>query len=494
MPSWKTPAASPLTGRSATRRSSGPCVSGNRCPAAHGAPGPWTRDGPWPKNYEPRTCSRFQPARAYPIWGYAGARASGYSNVERVCAHGGSVSVRAVVAGCLGVVAAASWPLAARAVSATTPTRAPRRASRATLDQYCVGCHNARMKSGGLALDTIDLANVPRDAAVWEQVVRKLNTRTMPPAGARRPDDASYHALASWLESRIDRAAAAAPNPGRPLLHRLNRAEYANAIRDLLALDVDVASLLPPDDSAYGFDNIADVLGVSPSLLERYLSAAEKISALAVGDPSTPAAVTETYRVRQDLSQDQHIDGLPLGTVGGTLVRAHVPARRRVRPAGAVLPDQLRQPPRPRVPAAGRDHGRRRPRQLATIGGAADLRAAFDKPTDDGRRHRRALRGPRAGEGRPAHGRRHLRARTSGSPTRRGCSRSCAARPTRSTGPGRPHVGPRHDHRSVQRHRARRHAEPPEDLRLPAGDARERRRVRDADPHDARRAAPIASR
>ena len=172
----------------------------------------------------------------------------------------------------------------------------------------------------------------------------------MPPLGARRPDEAGYEALTSWLETRIDRAAAAAPNPGRPLLHRLNRAEYANAIRDLLDLDVDVSVLLPPDDSAYGFDNISDVLGVSPSLQERYLSAAEKISETAVGDPSA-GRVTETYRVRQDLSQDQHIEGLPLGTMGGHARAAHIPDGRRVRPAGAVFPDQLRQPARPRAPA-----------------------------------------------------------------------------------------------------------------------------------------------
>src|SRR4029077_4292318 len=141
----------------------------------------------------------------------------------------------AVVACCLGAVATARIGVTPAGGQRSDPD--PLSASapyRATLDQYCAGCHNARTKSGGLALDGLDLANVPRDAATWEKVVRKLNTRTMPPAGVRLPDDASYHALATWLESRIDRAALAAPNPGRPLLHRLNRAEYANAIRDLL--------------------------------------------------------------------------------------------------------------------------------------------------------------------------------------------------------------------------------------------------------------------
>jgi mono/diheme cytochrome c family protein len=281
----------------------------------------------------------------------------------------------AVLSGCL-VVAGGS--VVATGGQGTDPA-AP--AYRATLDQYCVGCHNSRTKSGGVALDALDLANVPRDAAVWEKVVRKLNTRTMPPQGARRPDEASYHAFASWLETRIDRAAAVAPNPGRPLLHRLNRAEYANAIRDLLDLDVDVAVLLPPDDSAYGFDNISDVLGVSPSLQERYLSAAEKISEAAVGDPSA-GRVSETYRVRQDLSQDQHVEGLPLGTMGGTLVRHTFPIDGeydlQVRFFRTNF-GNLRGLEHPHPVEVTLDGVRIR---YATIGGDEDLRAAFDKPTE----------------------------------------------------------------------------------------------------------------
>jgi hypothetical protein len=280
----------------------------------------------------------------------------------------------AIVAGCLGVVGSVV-AVRGQGVDPAAP------ASRATLDQYCVGCHNSRMKSGGVAFDTIDLANVPRDAAVWERVIRKLNTRTMPPLGARRPDETSYHALASWLETRIDRAAAAAPNPGRPLLHRLNRAEYANAIRDLLDLDVEISVLLPPDDSAYGFDNISDVLGVSPSLQERYLSAAEKISEAAVGDPSA-GRITETYRVRQDLSQDQHIEGLPLGTIGGTLVRHTFPMDGeydlQVRFFRTNF-GNLRGLEHPHAVEVTLDGVRVR---FATIGGDEDLRAAFDKPTD----------------------------------------------------------------------------------------------------------------
>jgi hypothetical protein len=193
----------------------------------------------------------------------------------------------------------------------------------ATVDRYCVTCHNPRTKAGGLALDTHSLTHIGDAGAVWEVAVRKLKTRMMPPQGMPRPDDATYDRLASWLEGELDRAAAARPNPGRPLIRRLNRSEYGNAIRDLLALDVDVASLLPPDDSAFGFDNISELLGVSPALLERYLVAADRLSALAVGASVPPGS--NTYRVRQDRAQDQHLEGLPLGTVGGLVVNHMFP-------------------------------------------------------------------------------------------------------------------------------------------------------------------------
>src|SRR5262249_15388536 len=151
------------------------------------------------------------------------------------------------------------------------------------------GCHNSRATTAatasGVVLDRADLNHVADDPALWERVVRKLRTGGMPPEGAPRPDRATHDSLLDFIESGLDRAAIEHPNPGRPAVHRLNRAEYANAIRDLLALEVDAATLLPPDDSADGFDNIADVLSLSPALLERYLSAAAKISALAVGSP-----------------------------------------------------------------------------------------------------------------------------------------------------------------------------------------------------------------
>jgi mono/diheme cytochrome c family protein len=203
---------------------------------------------------------------------------------------------------------------------------------RAVLDKYCVTCHNERAKAGGLMLDKVDLSNIsgvpgngaPSNAEALEKVVRKVRVGMMPPQGAPRPDPDTQHALVAWLTTELDRAALANPNPGRGLIHRLNRAEYANAIRDLLGLDVDTSSMLPPDDSAYGFDNIADALGVSPVLLERYLTAADKITSLATGDPETQPA-GQTFRIRQDASQDTHIEGLPIGTEGGILAKTTLP-------------------------------------------------------------------------------------------------------------------------------------------------------------------------
>jgi Protein of unknown function (DUF1592)/Protein of unknown function (DUF1588)/Protein of unknown function (DUF1587)/Protein of unknown function (DUF1585)/Protein of unknown function (DUF1595)/Cytochrome C oxidase, cbb3-type, subunit III len=234
---------------------------------------------------------------------------------------------RVLIAACLSLVLTGSTgPLAVEAPQNQPGALRPSAHSpHALLNQFCVTCHNQRVKTAGLTLDTMDLENVSEGAEVWERVLRKLRTGAMPPQGARRPDQATYDGLITWLETELDRDATAHPRPGRPiLLHRLNRAEYANAIRDLLALEVNVASLLPPDDSAYGFDNIADALGVSPVLLERYLVAADRVSALAIGDTEVSPG-SETYRVRQDLSQDQHIEGLPLGTVGGALVRHTFP-------------------------------------------------------------------------------------------------------------------------------------------------------------------------
>jgi mono/diheme cytochrome c family protein len=184
---------------------------------------------------------------------------------------------------------------------------------RKTLDTYCVTCHNQRTKTGNFTLDDANLADFAAHPDVWEKVIRKVRAGMMPPAGMPRPADEARLALVTWLEGSLDRSARQSPNPGRPLAHRLNRTEYANAVRDLLDLKIDAAALLPPDDSSGGFDNNADVLGVSPVLLESYLTAAERTSALAIGDPKTPP-MGEVYRVRQDASQDRHVEGLPIGT------------------------------------------------------------------------------------------------------------------------------------------------------------------------------------
>ena len=194
----------------------------------------------------------------------------------------------------------------------------------AFLTQYCFGCHNERAKIAGLALDALDLSHAGADAETWEKVIKKVRTGMMPPSGARRPERAALDGFAAQLEERLDKAVD--PNSAlvTPALHRLNRTEYANAIRDLLALDVDVNVLLPADGSSQGFDNLAEALAVSPSLIQGYVSAAMKISRLAVGDKTMgPSQVT--YSPPPGLSQDRHIDGLPLGTRGGMLVHHTFP-------------------------------------------------------------------------------------------------------------------------------------------------------------------------
>jgi hypothetical protein len=181
------------------------------------------------------------------------------------------------------------------------------------------------MKTAGLSLESADFVRPSNTADVWEKVIRKVRAEMMPPVGAARPDKSSLDNLASYLETSIDKVAALNPNPGRTVLHRLNRAEYGNAIRDLFAISaLDVTSLLPADTEAYGFDNVADVLGTSPALMERYLSAAWKVASLAVSDPRITPTI-ETFRVRYDLSQHDHIEGLPIGTRGGMLIKYDFP-------------------------------------------------------------------------------------------------------------------------------------------------------------------------
>src|SRR5262245_53239195 len=200
--------------------------------------------------------------------------------------------------------------------------------SRAILKQYCFGCHNQQMKQGGsvpVALDNLDLSNVGADAKTWEMVVRKMRAGVMPPAGMPRPEKGSHESFLAWLESELDRAARENPNPGRTEpIHRLNRSEYQNAVRDFLDLEIDVTSLLPPDDASYGFDNIAGVLKISPTLLERYLAAAQKISRAAVGTPP-PFPNVDYFRVADDLAQDDRLPGQLFGTRGGTAIRYTFP-------------------------------------------------------------------------------------------------------------------------------------------------------------------------
>ena len=199
----------------------------------------------------------------------------------------------------------------------------PHADARAVLDRYCVTCHNAQLRTAGFSLEDVDVAEPAAAAEMWEKVVGKLRSRTMPPVGRPRPDEATYETLATSLESSLDRAAAAHPNPGRPLLHRMNRTEYRNAIRDLLALDFDV-SALPADDATYGFDNIADALGTSPLLLESYMTAARKAVRLALGSPAIPP-VTVSHAAAEDLTQDYHLRDLPLGTRGGLRAEHYFP-------------------------------------------------------------------------------------------------------------------------------------------------------------------------
>jgi mono/diheme cytochrome c family protein len=200
------------------------------------------------------------------------------------------------------------------------------RAGRATLDRYCITCHNQKRPTADLALDTLDLNNVAQNTRTLEKIAARLRSRTMPPVGLPRPDRSTYDAVAGRIEAALDTHSAAHPDPGRPVIHRLNRAEYANAVRDLLSLEVDVRALLPADDSGYGFDNISDVLSLSPALLERYMTAAGKISRLAVGDAAIRPAV-QTYTVPQTLLQrDRMSEAQPFGTRGGASVRHTFPA------------------------------------------------------------------------------------------------------------------------------------------------------------------------
>jgi hypothetical protein len=208
--------------------------------------------------------------------------------------------------------------------SAVTAASAAASSQRAFLNQYCGNCHNDDDRTGDLSFDQADVDHPGKDPELWEKVTRKLRAGLMPPSGQPRPDRTRYEAFRRTLETAIDVAAAQKPNPGVAALHRLNRTEYANAIRDLLSIEVDAATILPADDSSAGLDNIAELLGTSPALIERYVGAASKISRLAVGDTDI-GPLSTTYKVRTDLTQDHHIDGLPVGTRGGILIQHNFP-------------------------------------------------------------------------------------------------------------------------------------------------------------------------
>ncbi len=257
-----------------------------------------------------------------------------------------SMKYRAFIVGCLAITAGvlaygeaaapqAPAPAPAAAAPATQVTQSASKGQgtaaasrgaeqRALLDKYCVTCHNDRTKTANFSLQGLDLATVGDHAELWEKVVRKLRAGVMPPPDVPRPSLAEYEGLRDWLETEIDRKAATRVNPGSVVLHRLNRTEYANAVRDLLDLEIDVRALLPPDDSARGFDNIAGSLTISPTLLEAYTTAAARVARMAVGYWKSPTE--STYLAPGDTSQNQHIEGLPFGTRGGMLVRHDFPA------------------------------------------------------------------------------------------------------------------------------------------------------------------------
>lgn len=226
-----------------------------------------------------------------------------------------------------------TWAFMAGLIASRTACAAPANPAREFVNTYCIGCHNERLKTANLMLDKADAENVFNSEETWEKVVVKLRSRSMPPVGNRRPDNSTYDAVASWLETELDRAASNHVSPGRPAhLHRLNRTEYANAIRDLTGIEIDPASVLPPDQQAYGFDTNADALLMAPALLDRYLNAAAKIARLAIGDPTIPPAFERYTAVKGNANEQTYLwqterlsEDFPLGSRGGIAVRHYFP-------------------------------------------------------------------------------------------------------------------------------------------------------------------------
>src|SRR5215471_1156961 len=233
--------------------------------------------------------------------------------------------VCAILAFGFAVISTGSGSLRAAQQPQKAAAAAPSSPQQALINQYCVTCHNQRAKTANVMFDTMDVTDVSQHPEIWERAVRKLRGGMMPPPGARRPDQAAVEGLATYLETALDASAAARPNPGRVAVHRLNRAEYANVIEDLLGVHVDASALLPKDDISNGFDNIASVLKVSPSFLDQYISAARFVTNEAIGNPS-PKPGSTVFRSSRSVDQGAHIEGLPLGTRGGMLVEHLFPA------------------------------------------------------------------------------------------------------------------------------------------------------------------------
>jgi mono/diheme cytochrome c family protein len=284
----------------------------------------------------------------------------------------GSLALIATISATLSAdQSAAPAPAQGGAASATATTPA-----RELVGAYCVACHSQRVKTANLALDNLDTEHVFNSADTWEKVVVKLRSRAMPPPGARRPDNATYDRVATWLESELDRAAEVHVNPGRKAaLHRLNRTEYANAIRDLFGMEIDPKAMLPPDEQAHGFDTNADALSVQPALLDRYLAAAAKIARLTVGDPTIPPGFERYTALKGNsnettwLWQNERLgEEFPLGSRGGIAARHYFPVDGETSSFGWTAP----------TPVSSAAPGAQRPR--------SSHRRCPSRPVD-GRRH-----------------------------------------------------------------------------------------------------------
>ena len=355
-------------------------------------------------------------------------------------------------------------------------------ASQALLKTYCTGCHNERLRTGGLSLDRVDTQQIGADPALWERVAHKLRSGQMPPFGRPRPDKGSVDAFVAGLERALDEAAARGTNPGRPVTHRLTRTEYANAVRDLLALDIDARSLLPADDTdQHGFDNNSEVLSLSPSLLERYLSAARTISAHGGRPAAVGAGNRDVYDARPAVPGRPGRRAAALRLARRRGHRPSLPRRRRLHRHHPAAEDALQRGARPRRSSPARAaceprarahvHRRRRRSQAA----AGQLRRHADLEPGVGAVRepcRRTAHGDRSGQGRNAGRRRRLRAPGVGTRGRRAAAAHRLGIRHRRDVRRQPRGRERDDRRALQADRRERHAEPPAHLHLPAATTR----------------------